>query len=197
MTIIAKGAEVNGSMDVEGNIRVDGTVIGDVRATEGVEVGKSGRIVGSAISSKTAVIHGYVESHLTVSQHVLLGGKSTLVGDLKTKSLVIEEGAVFHGNSSMAEEYGGDGRESGAGAGGSGAGGSGAGESGAGAGGSGAGGSGAGGSRSGAGAGGSGAGGSGTGAGGNDRGGSGAGGSGAGAGDGDRTHGTQFRSSVD
>ena len=186
MTIIAKGAEVNGSMDVEGNIRVDGTVIGDVRATEGVEVGKSGRIVGSAISSKTAVIHGYVESHLTVSQHVLLGGKSTLVGDLKTKSLVIEEGAVFHGNSSMAEEYGGDGRESGTGAGGSDRGGSGAGGSGAGAVGSGAGtvGSGAGGSGTGTGAG---AGGSGAGA----------GGSGAGAGEGGRTHGSPYRSSVD
>ena len=104
MTIIAKGAEVNGSMDVGGNVRVDGTVHGDVKATEGVEVGKSGRIVGSAIESKTAVIHGYVESHLIVSQHILLGGKSTLVGDLKTKTLVIEEGAVFHGNSAMADE---------------------------------------------------------------------------------------------
>lgn len=104
MTIIAKGAEVNGTMDVEGNIRVDGTVHGDVRATEGVEVGKSGRIVGSVIESKTAVIHGYVESHLIVSQHILLGGKSILVGDLKTKTLVIEEGAVFHGNSAMADE---------------------------------------------------------------------------------------------
>ena len=104
MTIIAKGAEVNGSMDVEGNVRVDGTVHGDVKATEGVEVGKTGRIVGSAIESKTAVIHGYVESHLIVSQHILLGGKSILVGDLKTKTLVIEEGAVFHGNSAMADE---------------------------------------------------------------------------------------------
>lgn len=104
MTIIAKGAEVNGSMDVEGNVRVDGTVHGDVRATEGVEVGKSGRIVGSAIESKTAVIHGYVESRLAVSQHILLGGKSILVGDLQTKTLVIEEGAVFHGNSAMADE---------------------------------------------------------------------------------------------
>ena len=104
MTIIAKGAEVNGSMDVEGNVRVDGTVHGDVRATEGVEVGKSGRIVGSAIESKTAVIHGYVESHVIVSQHILLGGKSTLVGDLNTKTLVIEEGAVFHGHSAMAED---------------------------------------------------------------------------------------------
>ncbi len=104
MTIIAKGTEVIGSMDVEGNVRIDGTVHGDVKATEGVEVGKSGRIVGSAIDSKTAVIHGYVESHLIVSQHILLGGKSTLVGDLKTKTLVIEEGAVFHGNSAMADE---------------------------------------------------------------------------------------------
>ncbi|MXY50237.1 MAG: hypothetical protein F4Y38_13195 [Gemmatimonadetes bacterium] len=107
MTIIAKGAEMNGSMDIEGNVRVDGTVHGDVRATEGVEVGKTGRIVGSTIESKTAVIHGYVESHLIVSQHILLGGKSTLVGDLKTKTLVIEEGAVFHGNSAMAEELAG------------------------------------------------------------------------------------------
>lgn len=104
MTIIAKGAEVNGSMDVEGNVRVDGTVHGDVRATEGLEVGKSGRIVGSAIESKSAVIHGYVESHVIVSQHILLGGKSTLVGDLNTKTLVIEEGAVFHGNSAMMDE---------------------------------------------------------------------------------------------
>ena len=107
MTIIAKGAEMNGSMDIEGNVRVDGTVHGDVRATEGVEVGKTGRIVGSTIESKTAVIHGYVESHLIVSQHCLLGGKSTLVGDLKTKTLVIEEGAVFHGNSAMADELAG------------------------------------------------------------------------------------------
>ena len=107
MTIIAKGTELNGSVDVEGNIRVDGTVNGDVKATDGVEVGKSGRIIGSTIESKTAIIHGYVESQLIVSQHVLLGGKSTLVGDLKTKSLVIEEGAVFHGNSSMSEEFAG------------------------------------------------------------------------------------------
>ena len=107
MTIIAKGTELNGSVDVEGNIRVDGTLNGDVKATDGVEVGKSGRIVGSSIESKTAIIHGYVESQLIVSQHVLLGGKSILVGDLKTKSLVIEEGAVFHGNSSMSEEFAG------------------------------------------------------------------------------------------
>ncbi|MCY3771148.1 MAG: polymer-forming cytoskeletal protein [Gemmatimonadetes bacterium] len=104
MTIIAKGTEVNGSVDVEGNIRIDGTVNGDVKATDGVEVGKSGRIVGSSIESKTAIINGYVESQLTVSQHVLLGSKSTFVGDLKTKSLVIEEGAVFHGNSAMSDE---------------------------------------------------------------------------------------------
>ena len=103
MTIIAKGTEVNGAIDVEGNIRIDGTVNGDVKATDGVEVGKTGRIIGTSIDSKTAVVHGHVEGQLTASQHVVLGSKSTLVGDLKTKSLVIEEGAVFHGNSAMSD----------------------------------------------------------------------------------------------
>ncbi len=103
MTIIAKGTEVNGVLSVEGNIRIDGAVNGDVKATDGVEVGKTGRIIGSSIDAKTAVVHGHVESHVTASQHVVLGSKSTLVGDLKTKSLVIEEGAVFHGNSTMSE----------------------------------------------------------------------------------------------
>jgi cytoskeletal protein CcmA (bactofilin family) len=103
MTIIAKGTEVNGGMDIEGNIRIDGTVNGDLKATDGVEVGKTGRIVGSTIDAKTAVIHGYVEGQLNVSNHVLLGSKSTLIGDLKTRSLVIEEGAVFQGNSAMSD----------------------------------------------------------------------------------------------
>ncbi len=104
MTIIAQGTELNGSVDVEGSIRVDGTVNGDVKATECIEVGKSGRVVGSAIESKTAIINGYVEGRLTVSSQVHLGSKSTFLSDLKTKSLVIEEGAVFHGNAAMSEK---------------------------------------------------------------------------------------------
>lgn len=103
MTIIAKGAEVSGALNIEGNIRIDGTVNGDIKATDSVEVGQTGRIVGKSIISKTAVIHGHVEGDLTASQNIVLGSKSTLVGNLQTKSLVIEEGAVFHGNSAVSE----------------------------------------------------------------------------------------------
>ena len=103
MTIIAKGTEVSGTLKIEGNIRIDGTVHGNVIATQGLEVGKSGRIIGESIDSKTAVIHGYVEGLLKVAERVVLGSKAALVGDLKTKSLVIEEGAVFHGNSAVSE----------------------------------------------------------------------------------------------
>lgn len=104
MTIIAKGTEVIGSITVEGNIRVDGTIRGDVRATEGVEVGKTGLIVGSTVQSKTAIVHGRVEAHLIAPQHATIGGKAVLLGDLRTGSLVVEEGAVFHGMSSMMDE---------------------------------------------------------------------------------------------
>ena len=103
MTIIAKGTELSGSLSIEGNIRIDGTVRGDITATDGVEVGKTGFVVGTTINAKTAVIHGRVEGHLISPQHITLGSKATLLGDLKTGSLVIEEGAVFHGSSSMMD----------------------------------------------------------------------------------------------
>lgn len=103
MTIIAKGTELSGSLSIEGNIRIDGTVRGDITATDGVEVGKTGLVVGTTINAKTAVIHGRVEGHLISPQHITLGSKATLLGDLKTGSLVIEEGAVFHGSSSMMD----------------------------------------------------------------------------------------------
>lgn len=104
MTIIAKGTELIGSLSVEGNIRIDGTVRGDVTASDSVEVGKTGAVVGTTIRSKSAVIHGSVEGHLVAPQHITLGAKATLLGDLQTRSLIIEEGAVFHGNSTMVDE---------------------------------------------------------------------------------------------
>ena len=106
MTIIAKGTELTGSLSIEGNIRIDGTVHGDVTATDGVEVGKTGLVSGTTINAKTAVVHGRVEGHLIAPQHITLGGKATLLGDLKTGCLVIEEGAVFHGTSSMMDGKG-------------------------------------------------------------------------------------------
>lgn len=106
MTIIAKGTEVNGSIHVEGNLRIDGTVHGDVTATEGVEVGKTGLVAGTTIQSKTAVIHGRVDGQLVAPQHITLGAKATFIGDLETRSLVVEEGAIFHGASKMMEDKG-------------------------------------------------------------------------------------------
>ena len=103
MTIIAKGTEMNGSLTVDGYIRIDGMVRGDITATDSVEVGKTGVVLGTTIQSKSALVHGRVEGHLVAPQHVTLGSKATLLGDLQTSSLVIEEGAVFHGTSTMME----------------------------------------------------------------------------------------------
>lgn len=104
MTIIAKGTEVNGSVAVEGNIRIDGTIRGDVTATEGLEIGRTGIVVGALVQSKTAIVHGRVEAQLIAPQSITIGGKAVVLGDLRTGNLIIEEGAVFHGMSSMMDE---------------------------------------------------------------------------------------------
>lgn len=104
MTIIAKGTEINGPMTVEGSIRIEGIVRGNVIVTESLEVGKTGLIVGATtVQAKSAIIYGRVEGNLTAPQHVTLGGKATLIGDMRTGLLVVEEGAIFQGSSNMLE----------------------------------------------------------------------------------------------
>jgi cytoskeletal protein CcmA (bactofilin family) len=47
------------------------------------------------------VIGGKVIGNLTVHERVELEVNSSLIGDLNTKDLIINEGAVFHGNCTM------------------------------------------------------------------------------------------------
>ena len=47
MTIIAKGAEVKGALNIEGNIRVDGTVNGDIKATDSIESARQAELLES------------------------------------------------------------------------------------------------------------------------------------------------------
>ena len=77
VTIISAGVSIEGKLNSNGNVRIDGEVKGDINA--------SGKVTG-AIHSK---------------EKLVLESKALLKGDLVTKILVVEAGAKFEGNSSM------------------------------------------------------------------------------------------------
>jgi NDP-sugar pyrophosphorylase family protein len=70
-TIIGKGTILNGNMKVQNSVRVDGKIIGNIRATDTVVIGKEGVIEGS-IHSKDLLLAGSIKGNIVATGKVFL-----------------------------------------------------------------------------------------------------------------------------
>ena len=101
-TIIGKDTVFSGTLDVKGALRVDGTVKGKIICSDCVTVGSTG-VVEAEIEADSAIIAGRMVGNVDTTEKIELQAKCEMEGDLKTKSLVIEQGAVFCGACNMKE----------------------------------------------------------------------------------------------
>lgn len=101
-TLIGKDSVITGTIDVKGPLRIDGKVKGQINSTDTVTVGAGGELEAE-LNCKVATIAGRVSGNIIASEKVELQAKAEITGDLKTKSLVIEQGAIFCGSCNMKE----------------------------------------------------------------------------------------------
>jgi len=99
-TFVNAGTVVTGELLVENDLSVEGSVKGTIRATGTVSIHVQGTVEGE-IQAASAKIGGKVTGNVTASDRVVLENKAVLVGDLRTRELIIQEGAVFHGKCDM------------------------------------------------------------------------------------------------
>ncbi len=99
-TFINAGTVIQGELLVENDLAIEGTVKGTIRATGKVTINIIGKVDGE-IQAASCTIGGKMTGNVTVSDKVILEAKPVLVGAIKTKELVIHEGAHFHGACSM------------------------------------------------------------------------------------------------
>ena len=99
-TLIGKGTILEGNITVQHSLRIDGKLVGNLKSSDSIIVGKEGVIQGE-IEVKNAVIGGTVKGKISASGKVTLESTAVLVGKLNAVRLVIAEGAVFDGNSQM------------------------------------------------------------------------------------------------
>ena len=98
---IMEGTSIEGEIRSDSNIRIDGRVKGTVSAKGRVIVGQSGVIEGEVIC-QSSDIEGTVIGKVNCQDLLSLKATAKLQGDINTKKLAIEPGAVFTGNCSMA-----------------------------------------------------------------------------------------------
>lgn len=99
MTFISQGSQVTGDIRAAGNLRVDGTIRGNVRAEGDIEVSASGVIEGKEVSARNIVIHGLVKAKLVADGQLRIHSQGEVQGDVTAQSLDIESGARFVGYS--------------------------------------------------------------------------------------------------
>ncbi len=100
LNFIGNGTSVVGDLVTNSSIRVDGKIKGTLKCEHTLTVGESGEVNGT-VEAKNAVIGGKIQGKVIVSEKLVLEAKSRLVGELKAKKLIIDEGAVFDGASDM------------------------------------------------------------------------------------------------
>ena len=103
INLIGAGTEITGDINSNGDIRIDGSLIGNLKTAGKVVIGETGKVSGE-IDCKNSEVLGEVHGKIKVSELLSLKATAKIFGDIATKKLAIEPGSKFTGNCKMGEE---------------------------------------------------------------------------------------------
>jgi cytoskeletal protein CcmA (bactofilin family) len=101
INLLGAGTEIVGNITSNSDIRIDGSLSGNLKTKGKVVIGETGSVLGE-IHCKNADVDGSIEGKVVVSELLSLKAPSTIKGDIKAKKLAIEPGAKFTGNCNMS-----------------------------------------------------------------------------------------------
>lgn len=96
ISLIGPSTTIKGKIKTTRDLRIDGILEGNVLTKAKVIVGAQGKIKGE-ISAADASISGLVEGGINTDKTLELKQSSTIVGDVSTKELIVENGAKLNG----------------------------------------------------------------------------------------------------
>jgi cytoskeletal protein CcmA (bactofilin family) len=100
INIISEGTKIKGDVIANGDIRIDGELLGNISAKSKLVIGPKGRIEGQIICNNIE-ISGYVKGKVTAADLINMKSTSQIVGDIVAGKLSIEPGAIFSGSCMM------------------------------------------------------------------------------------------------
>lgn len=100
---IVEGTKIEGSLRSDSNIRIDGTLIGNVDTKGRLVIGPAGIIEGE-ITCQNAEVEGKINGKINVEDLLSLKSSARIDGDIFTSKLSIDPGAMFTGSSHMGNK---------------------------------------------------------------------------------------------
>jgi cytoskeletal protein CcmA (bactofilin family) len=102
-SLIGAGTSMKGDITSNGDLRIDGSLVGNINCSAKVVIGANGVVQGD-INGQQADIMGTVTGTIKVKDLLQLKGGSTVSGNLQAAKLQIEPTANFNGECHMAPQ---------------------------------------------------------------------------------------------
>jgi len=104
ITYLGAKSEFQGDFHIDGNLRVDGIIHGNVDVVGDMEVSQSGLVEGPELRVQNLVVHGVIKATVIVQGRLSLSSTARLEGSVTASSLDIEPGAFYSGHISTADQ---------------------------------------------------------------------------------------------
>jgi cytoskeletal protein CcmA (bactofilin family) len=100
VTVVGVGARLDGNVVSAGSLRIDGQVKGQINADGDVTLSPQSQVEAD-IRAQNVSVAGRFKGNIAVKgkAHLARGGR--VDGNITSKTLVVEEGGIFHGQSIM------------------------------------------------------------------------------------------------
>ena len=99
-TIIGAGTAITGNIESQSDIRIDGSVFGNIFSKQKIVIGSEGQVQGD-LTGQQADISGKVTGKIQAADMLQLREKANVNGDLYAGKLQIEPSATFNGSCHM------------------------------------------------------------------------------------------------
>lgn len=100
---VLQGTIVNGNIESEGDLRIDGEIYGEITIKGKLVIGADGKIVGN-VKCTSSKIEGKLIGDITATEVVHIITQSYVEGNVFTTRLIVDEGSVFNGLCKMTIE---------------------------------------------------------------------------------------------
>lgn len=100
INLIGSGTAINGDIQSSGDVRIDGTLTGNITLNGRLVIGPNGKIEGNVIC-QNADISGEIKGKVQIAEMLSLKATAKILGDIATGKISIEPGAIFTGTCNM------------------------------------------------------------------------------------------------
>ena len=101
-TIIGHSVKVEGDFKADGNVIIEGQMIGSLKTKKNLRVGKDAKVKAS-VEAENAWVGGEIKGNVIIKGHLELSSSAKIKGDIETQILTMETGSQINGHVKMGE----------------------------------------------------------------------------------------------